>query len=51
MQKHAITSYTATILPLEAMFAAIIGALFLAETLRLRGYFGCALVLAGILVA
>ena len=32
-------------------FAAIAGALFLAETLHLRGYFGCALMLAGMLVA
>ena len=50
-QKHAIASHAAIILSLEAVFAAIAGALFLAETLHLRGYFGCALMLAGMLVA
>jgi len=50
-QKHAIASHAAIILSLEAVFAAIAGALFLDETLHLRGYFGCALMLAGMLVA
>ncbi len=49
-QKHAIASHAAIILSLEAVFAAIAGALFLSETLHLRGYFGCALMLAGMLV-
>lgn len=50
-QKHAIASHAAIILSLEAVFAAIAGALFLNETLHVRGYFGCALMLAGMLVA
>ncbi|MGV8202951.1 EamA family transporter, partial [Pseudomonas aeruginosa] len=48
---HAIASHAAIIRSLEAGFAAIAGARFLAETLHLRGYFGCALMLAGLLVA
>ncbi|MFV3304168.1 DMT family transporter [Pseudomonas sp. NY15181] len=50
-QKHAIASHAAIILSLEAVFAAIAGALFLDESLHLRGYIGCALMLAGMLVA
>ncbi|MNM51233.1 putative DMT superfamily transporter inner membrane protein [compost metagenome] len=50
-QKHAIASHAAIILSLEAVFAAIAGALFLDESLHLRGYLGCALMLAGMLVA
>jgi len=50
-QKHAIASHAAIILSLEAVFAAIAGAIFLDESLHARGYFGCALMLAGMLVA
>jgi drug/metabolite transporter (DMT)-like permease len=50
-QKHAIASHAAIILSLEAVFAAIAGALFLDESLHPRGYLGCALMLAGMLVA
>lgn len=50
-QKHAIASHAAIILSLEAVFAAIAGALFLGENLHARGYLGCALMLAGMLVA
>ena len=50
-QKHAIASHAAIILSLEAVFAAIAGAIFLDESLHVRGYFGCALMLAGMLVA
>ncbi|MHB1370418.1 MAG: DMT family transporter [Pseudomonadaceae bacterium] len=50
-QKHAIASHAAIILSLEAVFAAIAGALFLDESLSLRGYFGCALMLIGMLTA
>jgi len=39
-QKHAIASHAAIILSLEAVFAAIAGALFLEESLTLRGYMG-----------
>src|SRR3990167_6330885 len=41
----------AIIAALEAVFAAIAGAWFLGETLGLRGYLGCALMLAGMLLA
>lgn len=50
-QKHAIASHAAIILSLEAVFAAIAGALLLGEALTPRGYMGCALMLAGMLVA
>lgn len=50
-QKHAIASHAAIILSLEAVFAALAGALLLDESLSARGYFGCALMFAGMLVA
>lgn len=50
-QKHAIASHAAIILSLEAVFAAIAGAWLLGEALHVRGYFGCALMFAGMLLA
>ena len=50
-QKDAIASHAAIILSLEAVFAAIAGALLLGESLHLKGYLGCALMLAGMLLA
>ncbi|CAM5279674.1 EamA/RhaT family transporter OS=Stutzerimonas stutzeri OX=316 GN=CXK95_17095 PE=4 SV=1 [Stutzerimonas stutzeri] len=50
-QKYAIASHAAIILSLEAVFAAIAGALFLDESLSPRGYFGCALMFIGMLTA
>ena len=50
-QKHAIASHAAIILSLEAVFAALAGAVFLDESLHLRGYIGCALMFGGMLVA
>jgi len=50
-QRHAIASHAAIILSLEAVFAAIAGALILDEALNTRGYLGCALMLGGMLVA
>lgn len=50
-QKHAIASHAAIILSLEAVFAAIAGALLLGESLSARGYFGCALMFSGMLLA
>ncbi|MCY1503463.1 carboxylate/amino acid/amine transporter [compost metagenome] len=50
-QKDAIASHAAIILSLEAVFAAIAGALFLGESLQARGYLGCLLMFAGMLVA
>ncbi len=39
-QKHAIASHAAIILSLEAVFAALAGALLLDESLPPRGYLG-----------
>ena len=50
-QKHAIASHAAIILSLEAVFAAIFGALLLGEALSIKGYFGCALMFGGMLLA
>ena len=50
-QRHAIASHAAVILSLEAVFAAIAGALFLDESLTTRGYLGCMLMFVGMLVA
>ncbi|WP_312483419.1 DMT family transporter [Stutzerimonas nitrititolerans] len=50
-QKHAIASHAAIILSLEAVFAAIAGAIFLDESLSLRGYAGCTLMFIGMLIA
>lgn len=50
-QKDAIASHAAIIFSLEAVFAAFAGAWFLGEALELRGYFGCALMLGGMLLA
>lgn len=50
-QRHAIASHAAIILSLEAVFAAIAGALLLGEVLAARGYLGCALMFAGMLIA
>lgn len=49
-QKNAIASHAAIILSLEAVFAAIAGSIFLDEVLSPRGYFGCFLMFAGMLV-
>lgn len=50
-QRDALASHAAVILSLEAVFAAAAGALLLDESLTLRGYAGCALMLAGMLAA
>ena len=50
-QRHAIASHAAVILSLEAVFAAIAGALFLDESLTTRGYLGCVLMFIGMLAA
>lgn len=49
-QKHAKPSHAAIALSMEAVFAAIGGILLLNETMPLRGYLGCALMLAGMLI-
>jgi drug/metabolite transporter (DMT)-like permease len=50
-QKHAKPSHAAIILSMEAVFAALFGLILLGELLNGREYAGCALVLAGMLVA
>ena len=50
-QKDAIASHAAIIFSMEAVFAALAGSLFLDETLELRGYIGCAMMLVGMLIA
>lgn len=50
-QRDAVASHAAVIFSLEAVFAALAGAWLLDEVLQPRGYLGCALMLAGMLVA
>ncbi len=50
-QKNAKPSHAAIILSMESVFAALGGALLLHENLGVRGYAGCALMLAGMIFA
>lgn len=50
-QQTAIPSHAAIIFSLEAVFAALFGAWLLAEAFSLKAYIGCALMLAGMLLA
>lgn len=50
-QKDAVPSHAAIILSLESVFAAICGAIFLHETLSIRGYVGCLLMFIGVIIA
>lgn len=50
-QKNAKPSHAAIILSMESVFGAIGGAILLGETMSGRGYVGCGLILAGILVS
>ena len=50
-QKHAKPGPAAVALSMESVFAAIGGILLLSETLPVRGYMGCALMLVGMLIA
>lgn len=50
-QRHAKPAHAAIILSTESVFGAIGGALLLSESMTPRGYLGCALMLAGILVS
>jgi len=50
-QRDAAPTATAILLSLEAVFAALGGWALLEETLSPRGLFGCALMLAGVLVS
>lgn len=50
-QRNAHPAHAAILLSLEAVFAAIGGWLVLDETLSVRGLFGCAMMLAGMLLS
>ena len=50
-QQHAHPAHASILLSLEAVFAAIGGWLLLGETLSLRGFAGCALMLSGVLLS
>lgn len=50
-QKNAKASHAALIMSLEAVFGALGGLIILNENLGARGYLGCALMLAGILIS
>jgi drug/metabolite transporter (DMT)-like permease len=50
-QKHAKPSHAAIILSMETVFASLGGLLILQENLGFRGYMGCLLMLAGMLIS
>ncbi|BBI35424.1 DMT family transporter [Cohnella abietis] len=50
-QKYTTPTRTGLIFALEPVFAALFGFLFAHETLSLKGYFGAALVLVGVVVS
>jgi drug/metabolite transporter (DMT)-like permease len=50
-QKNAKPSHAALILSMESVFGAIGGAVILGESMSIRGYFGCILILTGIFVS
>jgi drug/metabolite transporter (DMT)-like permease len=50
-QRHTHPAHASILMSLEAVFAAIGGWLLLGETLSLRGFFGCGLMLAGMLLS
>ncbi|OQM46110.1 EamA family transporter [Anoxybacillus sp. UARK-01] len=50
-QKYTTATYTGLIFSLEPVFAALFGYIFLEEVLPLKGYFGAALVLFGVIYA
>lgn len=50
-QKDAKPSHAAIILSMESVFGALGGVLILKESISIRGYIGCCLILAGILIS
>jgi drug/metabolite transporter (DMT)-like permease len=50
-QKHSKPSHSAIILSMESVFSGIGGAIILGENMGLRGYFGCALMIAGMILS
>jgi drug/metabolite transporter (DMT)-like permease len=51
VQKTAHPTYSAVILSLESLFAAIGGWIILNETLSMRSIIGCGLMLSGMMIA
>ncbi len=49
-QKNAEPAFASIILSTESMFSVIGGALILGETMTVRGYVGCALIFAGVIL-
>jgi len=49
-QKNAEPAFASIILSTESMFSVIGGAIILGETMTVRGYVGCALIFAGIIL-
>ena len=50
-QKKAKPTHAAIIMSMEAVFAAVGGVVFLSESLPLRGWIGCALMMTGMLLS
>ena len=50
-QKYTTPEHTGLLFSLEPLFSALFAFLFLQETLSAKGYFGAALMMAGVLVA
>jgi drug/metabolite transporter (DMT)-like permease len=50
-QKHAKPSHASIILSLESLFAALGGFMILGEVMDIKGYIGCGLMLAGVIVS
>lgn len=50
-QRDALPSHAALLMSMESVFGVIGGALLLGETMTARGYAGCAVMLAGILLS
>lgn len=50
-QRDALASHAALILAMESVFGAVGGAIFLGESMTLRGYLGAALMVTGMVVA
>ena len=50
-QRNVEPARAAIIFSLESLFAALGGALILSEVMEMRGYIGCALIFAGILIS
>jgi drug/metabolite transporter (DMT)-like permease len=50
-QRDALASHASLIMAMESVFGALGGALFLGESMTLRGYLGAALMITGVVVA